>query len=289
MDAAPPRGPRRRSARAFREFEPAEPFGGSDDAIGFAVDIISRLLPGSDPFVTGIHDGGVFLRRGPSDAVTSGRTGYVGIPLVDSGGQQIGSLCILDAEFPDADDQAVRRLLDAMGRTIVSEFEREEREQSLRALAEQDTLTGLLNRGSFEQVLGREWQRARDGEGDARLVLADVNDLKSVNDALGHQAGDQLLRDVADAIGEAARESDFVGRVGGDEFAVILVGADERGEGVFRDRLGAALAARSSARAAPSVALGGASLAESESADQAVARADRRMYRDKRRRFPPSR
>jgi diguanylate cyclase (GGDEF)-like protein len=236
-----------------------------------------------------IHGGDISLHRGTSPGAAAGNTGYVGIPLVDTDGRQIGSLCILDADFPDTDDQTVRRLLDAMGRTIVSEFEREEREESLRVLAETDPLTGLLNRRSFDQVLRREWHRARSGEGDGRLVLADVNALKKVNDAIGHPAGDLLLRDVADAIREAVRQSDFAGRVGGDEFGVVLVGADERGETRFRERLTIALEDRRSAGVAPSVALGGMSLAEASSTDDAMASADRHMYREKRRRFQPAR
>jgi diguanylate cyclase (GGDEF)-like protein len=120
-------------------------------------------------------------------------------------------------------------------------------------------------------------------------VLADVNALKPVNDALGHPAGDLLLRDVADAIRKAVRQSDFAGRVGGDEFAVMLVGADERGEAHFRERLAAELEERRSAGVEPSVALGGTSLLEAASSEDAIARADRRMYRDKRRRFRPVR
>jgi diguanylate cyclase (GGDEF)-like protein len=270
-----------------RELEAAECFSSFGEAVEFALDTISWRLPGSDPFVTRLNDGEVFLHRG-SDGPLSGGSGYLGMPLVGAEGRQIGSLCILDREFPDVDDQAVQRLLVAMGRLIVSELERADREQSLRTLAETDPLTGLMNRGSFDRVLRLEWQRARRGEADSRLVLADVNGLKRVNDELGHLRGDELLRDVADAIEEAARESDAIGRIGGDEFGVVLVGGGERGEARFKERLADQLEARATGDVSPSVAVGGTALAEAHNLDAGLAHADARMYRDKRRRFKRS-
>src|SRR5215208_2032516 len=163
---APRRGP------GLRELEAAESFAGFGDAVRFALDIISWRLPGSDPFVTRVHGDEVSLHTGPGDdggpaAAGPGAKGYVGMPLIGSGGRQLGSLCILDREFEGADDHAVQRMLEAMGRILISEIEREEREESLRAAAEIDPLTGLLNRRSFEFALRHEWRRARSGESDS--------------------------------------------------------------------------------------------------------------------------
>ncbi|HEY0444203.1 MAG TPA: GAF domain-containing protein [Candidatus Limnocylindrales bacterium] len=88
--------------------------------------------------------------------------------------------------------------------------------------ARTDGLTGLLNHATFRERLAASVARA-----DAfSLVMMDLDDFKGVNDALGHQAGDRLLTEMARAIVAAGRESDHVFRYGGDEFALILPGAD---------------------------------------------------------------
>ena len=91
--------------------------------------------------------------------------------------------------------------------------------------ARTDDLTGLLNHGTFKDWLGRSVV-ARDPFG---LVMIDLDEFKTVNDSLGHQAGDRLLREIADAILAAARETDAVFRYGGDEFVVILPRTDAEG------------------------------------------------------------
>jgi diguanylate cyclase (GGDEF)-like protein len=88
--------------------------------------------------------------------------------------------------------------------------------------AQTDDLTGLLNHGTFER-----WLEQSVEAGDAfSLIMLDLDEFKSVNDALGHQAGDRLLAEIARAIVAAGRETDRVFRYGGDEFALILPGTD---------------------------------------------------------------
>jgi diguanylate cyclase (GGDEF)-like protein/PAS domain S-box-containing protein len=128
---------------------------------------------------------------------------------------------------------------------------REERERA-RAYAEQveqlaytDPLTGLLNRRRLQEVLVPTLAAAEaSGTGVAVLYL-DLDGFKGVNDALGHQAGDELLREVAARLRRRLRRGDVVARVGGDEFLVVLPGLDEdaalgEGERVARE-LAAAL------------------------------------------------
>ncbi|UXH76960.1 GGDEF domain-containing protein [Roseateles amylovorans] len=89
-------------------------------------------------------------------------------------------------------------------------------------LSSKDALTGLVNRRSFEMALGREVDRvARSGE-PALLLVLDIDHFKAINDNHGHLAGDQVIREVARAIGQAVRPMDTVARVGGEEFAIIL-------------------------------------------------------------------
>jgi diguanylate cyclase (GGDEF)-like protein len=101
--------------------------------------------------------------------------------------------------------------------------ENHRRTMLLRHEAETDALTGLLNRGSYDRVLKHQGR-------DIALVLVDVDLFKQINDKWGHEVGDEVLRRVARALREHFRSTDYLCRIGGDEFAVILteVGTEMR-------------------------------------------------------------
>ncbi|MBK5959663.1 hypothetical protein CCR97_15825 [Rhodoplanes elegans] len=105
--------------------------------------------------------------------------------------------------------------------------EQKAREAQIRDLAYRDTLTGLLNRRSFNEQLARHLTPGRDGtrRGGA-LVVLDLDNFKDVNDAIGHDAGDALLQTIAHRLLQATGDEDVVARLGGDEFAVVLVDVD---------------------------------------------------------------
>jgi len=94
------------------------------------------------------------------------------------------------------------------------------------AMADQDALTPVKNRRAFAREVARAAAFSRRYDAPASLVYFDLDGFKSVNDRFGHAAGDAALRAVAQRLTENVRESDVVGRMGGDEFAVILVQAD---------------------------------------------------------------
>ncbi len=100
--------------------------------------------------------------------------------------------------------------------------ERKENEERIRYLAEHDSLTGLPNRVLFNDRLEQAISRARRQGGLVALMFVDVDRFKNINDSLGHQVGDQLLVQMAERIRESLRDSDTVGRPGGDEFALLL-------------------------------------------------------------------
>jgi diguanylate cyclase (GGDEF)-like protein/PAS domain S-box-containing protein len=90
--------------------------------------------------------------------------------------------------------------------------------------ATHDPLTGLINRREFERQLDEAMDAAHAEEAVHMLFYMDLDRFKAVNDSCGHQAGDNMLREVASLIKEQVRDSDFVGRLGGDEFGALLIG-----------------------------------------------------------------
>ena len=103
-------------------------------------------------------------------------------------------------------------------------------------LAYYDPLTGVPNRRAFEEVLQKEWLRARRYHHPLALAIADIDNFKRHNDTYGHSAGDEVLRAVAQMIEDRTRRgTDLVARIGGEEFAVILPETDVAGAEAFME------------------------------------------------------
>ena len=98
-------------------------------------------------------------------------------------------------------------------------MENQETQKLIRHQAEHDAMTDLLNRGSFEKILGIQ----EKGDRPFALILIDVDTFKTVNDTYGHATGDKILKKVSRLLKTAFRSIDHVCRIGGDEFAIIMV------------------------------------------------------------------
>jgi diguanylate cyclase (GGDEF)-like protein/PAS domain S-box-containing protein len=95
-------------------------------------------------------------------------------------------------------------------------------QEKLTRLAHQDELTGIFNRRRFTEILQSEIRRAQRQKSHLTLIMMDLDFFKSINDRFGHDAGDKVLKQVTAACRKALRENDVFGRMGGEEFAVIL-------------------------------------------------------------------
>jgi diguanylate cyclase (GGDEF)-like protein len=148
-----------------------------------------------------------------------------------------------------------------------------------------DGLTGLANRRACSEALQAETARAERLETPLCVVLADLDEFKDVNDAYGHAVGDEVLRAFAGVLRETLRDSDVAGRWGGEEFLLLLPGADEEGAAQLAERVRAALSGREIPGAAGLSVTASFGVAEYEpqsSIEQLVAAADRALYRAKR-------
>jgi diguanylate cyclase (GGDEF)-like protein/PAS domain S-box-containing protein len=165
--------------------------------------------------------------------------------------------------------------------------ERRKLEAELRELAATDMLTGIPNRRAFIARLEEEHARIRRfPEQQAAVLMLDLDHFKKVNDTHGHPAGDAVLRHVAELISSRIRAVDACGRLGGEEFSILLTGAALPAAAEFADRLRQAIAAsptfHEGLKLTVTVSIGIAALsAEDAGADAALQRADRALYRAK--------
>lgn len=139
---------------------------------------------------------------------------YAGVPLRTPDGYNVGALCAIDTR-PRTFSDAEMAILSNFALVVSDALE-------LRIIAQRDHLTGALNRRGFAEEVGREFARhARYGH-PASLIMLDIDHFKKVNDTFGHAAGDAVLRQMAGLCQTALRPSDSFGRLGGEEFALLL-------------------------------------------------------------------
>ena len=171
---------------------------------------------------TCVHPQGVG-QKFPEDRLLRdmGVESYIGTPLFDAAGQPLGLLVVLDGK-PMADTAMTVDILEIFAARAAAEIQRLRAEGELRHLAYQDFLTGLANRAQFHDHLSTAIEHALHSGVYGAMLLVDLDHFKTINDALSHDVGDQVLKEIALRLIAVAADRAFVARLGGDEFVVVM-------------------------------------------------------------------
>ncbi len=162
---------------------------------------------------------------------------------------------------------------------------RADREQRALRQSVSDDLTGMLNRRGIANFFSRTLSNRVGGEPPVAALLVDADDFKAVNDRYGHLTGDAVLRRIARTLQDALRASDRVGRIGGDEFLIVLPGAGQSILAALVERLHATpieLALPNDDTLRVTISIGAVTAEPHESLESVIERADQAMYEDKR-------
>ncbi len=157
------------------------------------------------------------------------------MPLIN-GEDRLGILVCFFSRRRDFDDQFFD-LQRALGRQATQTLVRVRLQRRLEHLALHDQLTGLANRQLLQQSLEAAIAASERAGSSLAVLFLDVDAFKSINDRLGHAAGDDVLRELADRLRLGVRSGDIVGRIGGDEFVVICADADLAGAMSIAERI----------------------------------------------------
>lgn len=198
---------------------------------------------------------------------------YLGAPLMTPDGYNIGALCILGIE-PRVFTTAEKDILSNFAKIIVSQIE-------LRQAANRDSLTGAMTRRNFENQMAILIK----SDTPASLIILDIDHFKSINDTLGHPIGDSILKEVVNCLRACVRREDCIGRLGGEEFGVLLPKTASSEAMIVADRLRTmVMQMRLATPEHPQVtiSLGIAERDHKESSESWVKRADLALYAAKR-------
>ncbi|PWI32170.1 hypothetical protein DI392_15935 [Vibrio albus] len=154
------------------------------------------------------------------------------------GNRHCYQLCLLNPRYKEfnwsqKESNVLSQIIDVITRALDSI----DKIRQLRLLAERDCLTNLLNRRKYMEILKQEWQRYTRFHTSCAIMMLDIDHFKNVNDTFGHTAGDLVLAEVTSVMQQTVRHIDTVGRVGGEEFSILLPGVDREEGNIIAERI----------------------------------------------------
>ena len=207
---------------------------------------------------------------------------YAGTPLLSPTGEALGTVCVIDRQPRELSEQQIKAL-QALSRQVTALLELRRLVAELELISTTDALTGLRNRRAFDEKLLNEYQRSERSKHGFSLLLIDVDHFKAYNDAFGHQAGDDVLGEVARLLQYTVRPYDMAARYGGEEFAVIAPETDKAGAMGLGERLRRAVERGEWMNRQITVSIGVATLGFGQSIPALIEEADRALYTAKER------
>ncbi|MGK7294576.1 MAG: GGDEF domain-containing protein [Candidatus Wenzhouxiangella sp. M2_3B_020] len=252
------------------------------DVVNWRDSVCFRMTRGGPNVVARCSELDVYAEAPIRDRL--GIESYVGFPLRARDGRILGTLCGIGRSplqgWEESDSETLELFAGLLGQLLEHEIEHARlarRNERFRYEAMTDALTHLPNRRAWQEKIETEQERA-ERLGEATFItIVDLDSLKKINDQDGHAAGDELLRNAALVLRYAVRDSDFVARIGGDEFAVLglqcgTVEADDVSARI-REALG---------RSGISASVGTMMAQPTDRYEEVWSAADRLMYREKR-------
>lgn len=176
------------------------------------------VIGGTEPMIVPDASQDDRFRDSPHVTGAGGVRFYASVPLTTDDGHNIGTICAIDSRPRDFSGREVE-ILRELARVAMSELE-------LRRLATTDGLTGISTRRAFKEDATKYIALAKRHRSQLSAITFDIDKFKAINDTYGHAAGDTVIKAVSKAAEQALRQSDLLGRLGGEEFAVILPDAD---------------------------------------------------------------
>ncbi len=212
---------------------------------------------------------------------------FAAVPLV-AGSETLGVLTVTDKRDGSAfgrQDEIVLRAIGVWAGTALAAARVETEAARLAYAATIDSLTGLLNRPYLDSRLHQEVERSKREGASLAVLIADIDDFKTINDTWGHQVGDLVLQTVGSVIRSAVRVFDVCARYGGDEFAIVMPNSDRASALACAERMQRRLqenrATETDGNPRLTMSIGAAVITPGDSAADLILRADRCMYQAK--------
>ncbi|WP_084417982.1 GGDEF domain-containing protein [Henriciella litoralis] len=210
----------------------------ADDFFENIVDVLRNML-GVESATISVTDGEQRWLKASSgldhEDIYSDVKFYAGVPILSADNEIIGTLSALDSKERTLSPGQLQAL-EGIARVVRDFYE-------LRRLAVSDGLTGLLTRRAFEEEADRLAKLCTRHRHPLQMICLDVDRFKSINDTYGHAAGDKVLKAVSETCRAHLRQSDVFGRMGGEEFAVLLPQTDGDGAVLVAEKLRVAIGA----------------------------------------------